>query len=305
VSKFLKNMLSGKDKEEGEETASLESVDQPTQPYVSQKSNSSSEKSSSSQTPFVFGVGSSIGLQREHNEDALFAMSTIMVSNNSNLPTGLFIVADGMGGHLHGEKASEVAVEAMAKAVISNLLSLSPDDPIQDQVKSIKIIMGQGMHSAHKAILEQAPGGGSTLTGLLIHQNQMTIAHIGDSRAYRIDTNSNAEVLTTDHSLVKRLQDLGEITSAEAAVHPQRNILYRALGQVEPINAELITAPIPSPGYLLLCSDGLWGVVSDSRMVEIITTTDSAQAACHELLEAANAAGGPDNISVVIIKTPD
>ncbi len=305
MSKFLKNMFSGKEKTGSEDPDSLEISEHPTQPNDPKGSTTSPAESKSNQTPFIFGVGTSIGLQRDHNEDALYAMSTIMVSSSTNLPIGFYIVADGMGGHLHGEKASEVAVEAMAKDVISNLLILSSDDPLENQVGSIKKIMGEGMRSAHRAILEQAPGGGSTLTGLLLHQNQMTIAHIGDSRAYRIDTNGNAKVLTTDHSLVQRLQDLGELTSAEAAVHPQRNVLYRALGQVEPVDAELITAQILPSDYLVLCSDGLWGVVSDSKLVEIISTADSPQDACLELLEAANAAGGPDNISVIIIKIPD
>jgi protein phosphatase len=133
----------------------------------------------------------------------------------------------------------------------------------------------------------------------------MSIAHIGDSRAYQIDADSNSQVLTTDHSLVQRLQELGQISSDEAAVHPQRNVLYRALGQADPISAEFVTAPIPSSGYLVLCSDGLWGVVSDDKMVDIITTAASPQQASQELVEAANAAGGPDNISVIVIEIPE
>ena len=165
--------------------------------------------------------------------------------------------------------------------------------------------MSDGIHSAHEAILEQAPGGGTTLTGLLILNDQLTIAHIGDSRAYHINSEGNPKVLTTDHSLVKRLQDLGQITSDEAAVHPQRNVLYRALGQAEKIDEELITSPIPSSGYLVICSDGLWGLVSDSEMVEIITTAGSLQHASQKLIQAANAAGGPDNITVIIIQIPE
>jgi serine/threonine protein phosphatase PrpC len=132
----------------------------------------------------------------------------------------------------------------------------------------------------------------------------MTIAHIGDSRAYTIGSDGRTNVLTTDHSLVKRLEDLGQITSDEAAVHPQRNVLYRALGQAETIDTELIAAPLPKSGYLLLCSDGLWGVVSENEMVNIVLSAVSPQDACQSLLAAANTAGGPDNISVIIIEFP-
>jgi len=185
------------------------------------------------------------------------------------------------------------------------LFSYNVDNPNEEREASIQELMEEGMHSAHQAILQQASGGGSTLTGLLIVQDQMTIAHIGDSRAYHIDPNGEIQVLTTDHSLVKRLQDLGQITSDEAAIHPQRNVLYRALGQAEPIDAEVISSPMPSSGYLMVCSDGLWGVVSDNEMVETITTADSPQEASQKLLEAANTAGGPDNISVIMIEIPD
>jgi serine/threonine protein phosphatase PrpC len=305
VSKFLKSIFGGKDQADREEPTSMEASELPTQPYPSKSSSSSPPKLISTPTPYTVGIGSSIGLQRDHNEDALYVMTAIMVSNSTNLPMGLYIVADGMGGHLHGEKASEVAVDAMVKVVISELLSSSLENPSVDHAETIQNVLGEGMRAAHEAILEQAPGGGSTLTGLLIRKDQMSIAHIGDSRAYQIDADSNSQVLTTDHSLVQRLQELGQISSDEAAVHPQRNVLYRALGQADPISAEFVTAPIPSSGYLVLCSDGLWGVVSDDKMVDIITTAASPQQASQELVEAANAAGGPDNISVIVIEIPE
>ena len=302
MSKFLKSIFSGKDEEDHEDPTSLEASELPTQPYPSKESNRSPSKLKSTPTPFNVGIGSSIGLQRDHNEDSLYSMSAIMVSNSTNLPMGLYIVADGMGGHLHGEIASEVAVGAMAKVVIPKLLSLSLDNPSADHAETVQNILNEGMGTAHEAILEQAPGGGSTLTGMLILGDRMSIAHIGDSRAYQIDSDNNAQVLTTDHSLVQRLQELGQISSDEAAVHPQRNVLYRALGQAEPVSAQFITAPVPSTGYLVICSDGLWGMVSDANMVDIITKAASPQQASQELVDAANAAGGPDNISVIIIE---
>jgi serine/threonine protein phosphatase PrpC len=305
VSKFFNNIFSSSDKTNPEESGSPKKSELPTQPFDSTSSDRFPQRMSNFKDPHTIGIGSSIGLQRDHNEDALFAMTTNIMSNNVSLPIGLYIVADGMGGHLHGEKASEVAVYAMASSVLSNIYSFPIDDPNEHSDVSVETLMETGMHSAHQAILKQAPGGGSTLTGLLTLQDQMTIAHIGDSRAYQIDLEGNSQVLTTDHSLVKRLQDLGQITSDEAATHPQRNVLYRALGQAEPLDMEVITSPIPSSGYLMLCSDGLWGVVSDNDMVTIITSGVSPKEASRKLLETANSSGGPDNISVIIIGIPE
>jgi protein phosphatase len=251
---------------------------------------------------FVTGCGHSIGKQRDHNEDALFTLSTTLLSDEEALPFGLYLVADGMGGHQHGEMASGVAVRAMSNYVInqlySPLFSLSP--AIQEQ--TLHEIMETGIQHAHRAILQQAPGGGSTLTGALALGDQLTIAHVGDSRAYLIQDDGRLDLLTRDHSLVKRLVELGQITTDEAAVHPQRNVLYRALGQGEPIDAEITTAPLPLSGHLLICSDGLWGLVPEGEIVRIVTTSPSPAEACQLLVEAANQAGGPDNISAILVR---
>jgi serine/threonine protein phosphatase PrpC len=133
----------------------------------------------------------------------------------------------------------------------------------------------------------------------------MTIAHVGDSRAYALFPDGQTRVLTRDHSLVKRLVELGQITSEEADVHPQRNVLYRALGQGEPVDAEVISIPFPRSGHLLLCSDGLWGVIPETQVMEIISSASSPSQACQALVEAANQAGGPDNITVILLRLPD
>jgi protein phosphatase len=252
----------------------------------------------------IVGCGHSVGKQRDHNEDSLFTLTTTMVSDSSTLPFGLYIVADGMGGHQHGEMASSIAVRAMASHVISHLysplFSLSSAAPEE----SLQEIMQAGVQSAHRAIIQQTPGGGSTLTGVLILGEQMTIAHVGDSRAYAIYEDGRIQVLTRDHSLVKRLVELGQITTDEAAVHPQRNVLYRALGQGEPIETEIVTAPLPKSAYLLLCSDGLWGLVPENEILRIISSAPSPAEACQAMVAAANAAGGPDNISVILVHLP-
>jgi serine/threonine protein phosphatase PrpC len=253
----------------------------------------------------VVGLGQSVGRQRDHNEDALFSLTTTLVSDTSQIPFGLYIVADGMGGHKHGEMASGIAVRAMSSHVIRELyaplFSLPPETPEQ----SLQEIMQEGVQSAHHTILTQTPGGGTTLTAVLILGDQLTIAHVGDSRAYAIHGDGSMQVLTRDHSLVKRLEELGQITHEEAAVHPQRNVLYRALGQGEAFDAEIATSSLPHPGYLLICSDGLWGVISETQISNIISAASSPEVACQEMVAAANAAGGPDNITAILVHLPD
>jgi serine/threonine protein phosphatase PrpC len=252
----------------------------------------------------VASWGQSVGQQREHNEDALFTLTSTLSSDIRQIPFGLYIVADGMGGHQHGEIASAMAIRVMASHIIRKLylpfFSLSAGVPEQ----SVQEIMQEGVLEAHRAILKQALGGGTTMTAGLIVGEQITIAHIGDSRAYAVYPDGKMEILTRDHSLVKRLEELGQITPEEAAIHPQRNVLYRALGQGEPFDPDIITAPVPLKGYLLLCSDGLWGAVSEEEMFKTITSTPSLQKSCQKLVEAANKAGGPDNISVILARMP-
>jgi protein phosphatase len=254
---------------------------------------------------FIVGCGHSVGKLRDHNEDALFTLTTNLVSDTTQLPFGLYIIADGMGGHQHGEVASGVCVRAMANYVIRKLymqlFGLSSDQ----SEESLQEIMQSGALDAHRSILKDAQGGGTTMTAVLLLGNQMTITHVGDSRAYLIHSDGKMQVITHDHSLVKRLEELGHITSEEAASHPQRNVLYRALGQGEPIDPDILTLQIPKAGYLLICSDGLWGVVPEGEVFNIVATSSDPQQACQLLIEAANAAGGPDNISVIVVRLPD
>jgi serine/threonine protein phosphatase PrpC len=230
-------------------------------------------------------------------------LTTTLASDTRNIMFGLYIVADGMGGHQHGEVASALAIRAMSGHIVRNifdpLLAISP----QEQDQSIQEIMSTGVMEANQAILTHALGGGTTLTAALIFGDQLTIAHVGDSRAYLI-TENTVEVMTRDHSLVKRLEELGQITPEEAATHPQRNVLYRALGQGEPFEPDIFTAPTPRGERLLLCSDGLWGLVPQEKILEFVKTSATTQQACQKLIEAANTAGGPDNISAILVRLP-
>ena len=278
----------------------------PTRPIPRESSLTQQEPSPPQPEPpqLIVGCAQSAGKQRDHNEDALFTLTTTLVNDYNDITFGLYIVADGMGGHQHGEVASSIAIRTMASSIVRKLytplLSPKPNPPEE----SLLEIMQEGVQEAHRAITKQVPGGGTTLTAALILGNQMTIAHVGDSRAYLIENGSQIEALTRDHSLVNRLVELGQITTDEAAVHPQRNVLYRALGQGEPFDADINSIQMPESGYLLLCSDGLWSVVNESELQRLVKESSSPEEACQRMVEAANAAGGPDNISAILIRLP-
>jgi PPM family protein phosphatase len=250
----------------------------------------------------IIGCGQSSGLQRDINEDSLYSMSAIMSSENRNLVYGLFIIADGMGGHENGELASVVAVNAMSTYITKKLylpiFGIKQDQPND----ALHELMQNGISESQQAVIRHAPGGGTTLTSAFILGDQVTLAHVGDSRAYFIYPDGRMQTVTRDHSLVRRLQELGQISDKEAAEHPQRNVLYRALGQSEPFEPDINTYPFPNGGYLMLCSDGLWNVISESEIFPIIKSAPSLSVACQRLIDAANNAGGPDNISVILVQ---
>lgn len=246
--------------------------------------------------------GQSVGKQRELNEDSLLAMTATMAGNSGNLPFGLYIVADGMGGHQFGEVASNAAIRTVAGYVLRKF------HPYLFQVKtdtldeSFQEIMQAAVSEAQRSIQREAPGSGTTLTAALVVGQQITVAHVGDSRAYFVYPDGRIEPITRDHSLVQRLQELGHITQEEAENYPHRNVLYRALGQGEILEPDIFNIGFPQPGTLVLCSDGLWGVVAEQDLIRAINEAPNLQRACQNLVTAANIAGGPDNISVVLVQ---
>jgi len=249
----------------------------------------------------ISGCAQSIGKQRDHNEDCLFAFSFTMGGEANSAPLGLFIVADGMGGHQYGEVASSAAIRTIANYLLKRFHAylINPSEGMEEPLQEI---MRSAFTDAQRAVTQAAPGSGTTLTAALVLGKQMTIAHVGDSRAYALRADGRVEVLTRDHSLVKRLEELGQISSEEAAAHPQRNVLYRAIGQGEVLEPDIFTTPFPQPGYLLLCSDGLWSVLSDDNLCDLVTSAPTLHSACQNLVNAANDAGGPDNISAVLVQ---
>jgi serine/threonine protein phosphatase PrpC len=250
----------------------------------------------------VAASGQSVGKQREHNEDSLVAITATLAGNMANVPFGLYIVADGMGGHQFGEVASNAAVRVIAGQIMRKFHSYLFTIPMQQPEESLQEIMESAVKEAHRVIQKDAPGSGTTVTAALIVGQQVTIGHVGDSRAYAVYPTGRIEQLTRDHSLVKRLEELGHLNKEEAANFPHRNVLIRALGQGDTLDVDVFTIPFPQNGTLMICCDGLWGVVTEHDLVRIANEAPNLHRACQNMVTAANIAGGPDNISVILVQ---
>jgi PPM family protein phosphatase len=222
-----------------------------------------------------------VGRQRHANEDAYYESDPI------------FAVADGMGGARAGEVASRIAVEEFEH---DRGDSASPEELLADIARS-----------ANKRIYELSQrdethaGMGTTLISAMVSGNEVAIGHVGDSRAYRM-RNDELERLTQDHSLVEELRRQGKLTEEQAEVHPQRSIITRALGPEPDVQVDTFSFPARDGDVYLLCSDGLTGMVSESRVAEILRSRSSLQQAAEALVGEANARGGRDNITVILFR---
>ena len=248
----------------------------------------------------VAAVGQSVGKQREHNEDSVLAITSTLSGGADSIPFGIYIVADGMGGHQFGEVASNAAVRIMGGNIMKKFHSYLFNLPTQNLQDPLQELMELSISEAHQYVQREAPGSGTTVTAALVLGQQVTIAHVGDSRAYAVFPDGRVDPLTRDHSLVKRLEELGHLSKDEAANFPHRNVLIRALGQGESLEADIFTIPFPQAGCLMICSDGLWGVISEQDIHRAVNDSPNLQRACQTMVDAANAAGGPDNITVVL-----
>jgi serine/threonine protein phosphatase PrpC len=246
-------------------------------------------------------MATDIGQVREQNEDRLLVLTSLQAGGDQDATVGLFIVADGMGGHVGGEQASDLAARTVAQHVTRDVILplLGVGEPDAER-KPLQEVLHDAVAAANIAVRAAIPEGGTTLTCALVVSDQLIIAHVGDSRAYLVES-GGMKHLTRDHSLVQRLQELGQLTAAEAAVHPSRNMLYRAVGQGDLLEPDLAAYRLVAPARLLLCSDGLWGVVPEDDIHAIIIGQPSLQAACQALIEAANRLGGPDNITAILV----
>jgi len=253
----------------------------------------------------VFGQLSDVGMVRGNNQDAMIGM-VASSSMNDNLPDfGLFIVADGMGGHQEGERASAITARLVSKYMVSEIFTALLDQRMNDPDRpSIAEVLRTAVQKANEAVTEEIPEGGTTATAAVILGDLAYIAHVGDSRAYLI-SDEGIEQITRDHSLVQRLIELDQLTPQDAIDHPQRNVLYRAIGQSESLDVDAITRRLPPRARLLLCSDGLWNMVAEDNILAVLSKhRTNPQDACNELVKLANERGGPDNITVIIVQVP-
>jgi serine/threonine protein phosphatase PrpC len=251
----------------------------------------------------TFGALSDVGMVRGNNQDAMFTMVASSLSADGMPDFGLFMVADGMGGHHDGEKASAITLRIVARYVMNEILGAMLDQQMNDPDRpSMAETLRAAIEKANEAVTEEIPEGGTTVTATVVLGDLAYIAHVGDSRAYMI-TDDGIEQVTRDHSLVQRLIELDQLTPEEAAEHPQRNVLYRAIGQSDTLDVDAITRRLAPRARLLLCSDGLWNLVSEETIREIVSG-NSPQEACGKLVQMANERGGPDNITVILVQVP-
>jgi len=227
------------------------------------------------------GSCTSVGRVRTTNQDWLGAFG---LPADARAKGQLFILADGMGGEAGGEVASRLAVDVASKAYFED----PSDDPVESLERSL-MAANQAIH-AQAATAEELRRMGTTCTALVLRDSRGWIAHVGDSRAYQL-RNGCTKRLTSDHSLAER---------GAAYAH----ILTRALGIQPEVAIDIVTVPPPlRPGdVFLLCSDGLWGQLRDADMAEIVASEPDLETASRRMVELANARGGPDNISVILVR---
>ena len=224
---------------------------------------------------------SDTGRQRTDNEDAYFARSPV------------FVVADGMGGAQAGEVAARIAADAFDA-------DLRDDNNPEQELARIA-------SEANRRIFELArsdssrSGMGTTLTGMLLSHDEISVVHVGDSRAY-LFRDGELRQLTRDHSLVEELRRRGQLTADEAEEHPQRSIITRALGPEADVDLDLHTHQARSGDVFLICSDGLTSMVREEKVHEILSTSRSLEQAVNALVSEANRMGGRDNITVVLFR---
>jgi protein phosphatase len=251
----------------------------------------------------AFGQATDVGLKRSNNQDSILSFYAASSSDTEDRPNfGLFVVADGMGGHTDGERASSIAIQVIATRVMKTIyLPMLTDNGTSDDQVPLSETLVDAIHKANDEVIRHVPEGGTTVTCVATVKDLAYVVHVGDSRAYLI-TEESIEQITRDHSLVQRLIELGQITPDEAETHPQKNVLYRALGQNENVEVDMLTRRLPMNSRILICSDGLWSQVEERELYEIAMNHADPQQACDKLVALANTRGGIDNISAILLK---
>lgn len=281
--------------------------DLPTRPAGSRFNENAPEETDGTPTQagYSLRVGrlSDSGREREANEDSLLVLDLHCANKSVNRAAGLFVVADGMGGQEVGEIASGMLVRSLARmAAVEWLPGVVDDkrkraDPGAWLISAIQRANAEIHGWAHEAGYEM----GTTVVAALVAGNRALVAHVGDSRAYRVGT-AGIEQLTVDHSLVESLVMTNQISREEARTHPQANVIYRTIGDQPQVIVDLVEIELAAGERLLLCSDGLSGMLADSEIRRVVMAGTSPQATCEALIAAANEAGGSDNCSAILIE---
>jgi serine/threonine protein phosphatase PrpC len=236
------------------------------------------------------------GLVRSHNEDSFVVAPEI----------GLYAVADGMGGAAAGEVASRLAVDTVHGSLVDPDITWPRGFPHHPTEPDLPLFI-HGVERANASVHAAASrdrakaGMGTTFTGLLTLKDRFALAHVGDSRAYLL-RGRRLEQLTVDHTLVNMLVQIGKMTPEEAAVSPRRNILTRAVGPEARVTVDSRVLMAVAGDTVLLASDGLHGVIDDSEIEAVLVAEHELTRAATRLIECANDAGGPDNITVVLLR---
>ena len=246
-------------------------------------------------------VATDAGLERDHNEDYAECWT---FSQATGPQTGLFIVADGLGGQDAGEVASKMATLATWEVLRERIWQrvIGGETPDQDEVRQALLdAVGEANRTVYEARLQARNDMSTTITLALVVDEHAYIANVGDSRTYLFNS-EGLRTITKDHSLVQRMVDTGQIQPSQVYSHPQRNLVYNTIGDRAEVNVDVFAHDLEPEDRLLLCSDGLWEMVRDEGIEEALMAESDPQRACDRLVRHANLAGGEDNISVIIVQ---
>lgn len=248
-----------------------------------------------------FAYQTDVGMTLPRNQDAVQVCFLAGAGEEIEPSCCLLIVADGMSKEAANAKPASLAIKVVTHEIITQVF-LSHDSADHDR-PTVSEILEQAFQKASQEIISTFPEAGTTLTAALVIGDLAYVAHVGNTRAYLISSDE-VEQLTRDHTLVQRLIELEQLNPEDAADHPQRNVLYRLLGQSEVLDVDRLTRRLPAGSYLVLCSDGLWPLVPEKEIREVLLAERDPQQASQKLVSLANLRGGPDNISVIVYRQP-
>lgn len=254
----------------------------------------------------IVGYQSDTGQERDIDEDSVLVLQLASLCETEQAPMlGFFAVADGLGGHEAGEVASQTAVRMLAASIMDSVLGPEMKDgplsigDLRTKVEAAALAANQAIFDLRKSSKMEIDMG-CTLTAAFVRETETIVANVGDSRTYLMHEGKLSQV-TQDHSVVAGMLAAGVIHSEEVNTHEQKGVIYRCLGDKPELEVDLFEISLVVGDRLLLCCDGLWEMVSDSIIEDVLLERSDPQSACDRLVELANQAGGEDNISVIVI----